>query len=153
MSHRLEVVSLLELELLSERDVWNSGFQFGDWLDPDAPDDMPWAAKADSGVVATACAFRTCTIAADTAALLGGSQDEAEFRLGAERIRAGFQNEYVSEERIRSDCSAVYTLALVLGLLDAPSECGPADASPSSSRPAASASRPGSPRLRSSPRH
>ena len=29
--------------------LWDTGFQFGDWLDPDAPPDEPWTAKADAG--------------------------------------------------------------------------------------------------------
>ena len=41
--------------LLSPTGLWDTGFQFGDWLDPDAPPDEPWNAKADTGVVATAC--------------------------------------------------------------------------------------------------
>ena len=35
--------------------LWDGGFQFGDWLDPSAPPDDPGEAKADTGVVATAC--------------------------------------------------------------------------------------------------
>ncbi|GAB6856694.1 hypothetical protein JCM13591A_07990 [Microbacterium xylanilyticum] len=40
---------------LSPTGLWDQGFQFGDWLDPDAPPENPAAAKADPHVVATAC--------------------------------------------------------------------------------------------------
>ena len=65
--------------LLSPAGLWDGSFQFGDWLDPDAPPDFPWQAKADAGVVATACLFRSATIVAETARLLGRDSDAAEF--------------------------------------------------------------------------
>ncbi|BDZ65291.1 alpha-L-rhamnosidase [Agromyces mangrovi Wang et al. 2018] len=105
--------------LLSESGVWDSGFQFGDWLDPDAPADRPEAAKADAGVVATACAFRSAVTIRKTAILLGHTHTAVEFALMSERIRDGFQEQYVHGERIQSDCTTVYALAIVFGLLDA----------------------------------
>ena len=41
-------------ELLDERGVWGSGFQFGDWVDPDAPPGNPGGGKADRHLIATA---------------------------------------------------------------------------------------------------
>ena len=32
---------------LDENGLWGTGFQFGDWLDPDAPADRPFDGKAD----------------------------------------------------------------------------------------------------------
>ena len=45
--------------LLSPTGLWDTSFQFGDWLDPDAPPDAPAEAKADTGVVATASFHRS----------------------------------------------------------------------------------------------
>jgi alpha-L-rhamnosidase len=104
--------------LLSPTGLWDSGFQFGDWLDPDAPPERPDAAKADPSVVATACAFRSATMLANTAELLGHNDDAEEFRHLASRIRAGFNSAYVEKGRIASDCTTVYTLAIVFNLLD-----------------------------------
>ncbi|GAA2971450.1 alpha-L-rhamnosidase [Microbacterium terrae] len=104
--------------LLSESGVWDSGFQFGDWLDPDAPADQPGAAKADPGVVATACAYRTADTIRQTALLLGHAEVAAEFSLISAHIRDGFHREYVDGERITSDCTTVYALAIAFGLLD-----------------------------------
>ncbi|OOB91082.1 hypothetical protein B0T42_07890 [Rathayibacter sp. VKM Ac-2630] len=103
---------------LSGTDVWDTGFQFGDWLDPDAAPDDPADAKADTGVVATACAYRTARIVADSAAVLGLEEELAEFAELAERLRAGFRSQYVADRRILSDCTTVYSLAIVFGLLD-----------------------------------
>ncbi|ARJ06322.1 alpha-L-rhamnosidase [Cnuibacter physcomitrellae] len=103
--------------LLSADGVWDAGFQFGDWLDPTAPADDPAAAAADPGVVATAAAYRTARILADTAAVLGYSDDAVEFEGLAASLRAAFHTVYVRDRRIRSDCATVYSLALVFGLL------------------------------------
>ncbi|KQQ20787.1 alpha-L-rhamnosidase [Rathayibacter sp. Leaf299] len=102
---------------LSGTDVWDTGFQFGDWLDPDAAPDDPADAKADTGVVATACAYRTARIVTDSAAVLGLEEERAEFAELAERLRAGFRSQYVADCRIVSDCTTVYSLAIVFGLL------------------------------------
>ena len=45
--------------LLSPAGLWDTGFQLGDWLDPQAPPGEPFKAKADPHVVATACFYRT----------------------------------------------------------------------------------------------
>jgi alpha-L-rhamnosidase len=108
--------------LLSPRGVWDTGFQFGDWLDPDAPPDNPARAKADTGVVATACAFRSATIVAKTAQILGREAEHAEFAELAAGLRTAFNEHYVSGGRVLSDCTTVYALAIVFDLLDSADE-------------------------------
>ncbi|WP_406707794.1 family 78 glycoside hydrolase catalytic domain [Tessaracoccus defluvii] len=103
--------------LLSPNGVWDGNFQFGDWLDPDAPPDQPARAKADPAVVATACAYRSATIVAQTAALLGRDSDHAEFGGLAARLKRAFGDVYVHDGVVTSDCSTVYALAIVFGLL------------------------------------
>lgn len=111
--------------LLSPSGVWDGSFQFGDWLDPDAPADAPAKAKADPGVVATAAYYRSLTLVAETAALLGHDADAAEFTELAARVRIAFSSEYVDADgTVRSDCTTVYTLAIVFGLLDDTSFAG-----------------------------
>ncbi|MET0796453.1 MAG: family 78 glycoside hydrolase catalytic domain [Rhodococcus sp. (in: high G+C Gram-positive bacteria)] len=104
--------------LLSPSGVWDKGFQFGDWLDPDAPADRPGDAKADPGVVATACAFRTANRIRAAAVVLGRASEAEEFSDIARNLRDAFQREYVSADRILSDSTTVYSLAIVFGLLD-----------------------------------
>ncbi|MGN8132390.1 family 78 glycoside hydrolase catalytic domain [Paenarthrobacter sp. 22069] len=106
------------LPRLSENGVWDQGFQFGDWLDPDAAPDEPWKAKADPGVVATACLYRSACFAAKTAALLGKIGDAERWQELAIRTRTAFNDAYVDAAgRITSDCTTVYTLAICFGLL------------------------------------
>lgn len=105
---------------LSPEDLWDTVFQFGDWLDPDAPPEDPAAAKADTGVVATVCAYRSATLVAEAAEILGGHEAEAaEFRELASRLQAAFRTHYLQDDgRILSDCTTVYTLAIVFDILD-----------------------------------
>jgi alpha-L-rhamnosidase len=105
--------------LLSDNDLWDTGFQFGDWLDPQAPPDDPIKAKADNGVVATACYYRTLRQVAAVAEVLGKPEDASYFAALAERVRGAFQKHYVTEGgRVHSDCATVYALAIEFGLLD-----------------------------------
>ncbi|OUM45545.1 alpha-L-rhamnosidase, partial [Arthrobacter agilis] len=104
--------------LLSPTGLWDQGFQFGDWLDPDADPDKPWDAKADTGVVATVCLFRTASITAETARLLEHQDDAEYFEQLAARVQASFLEHYVATDgTIRSDCTTVYALAIAFGIL------------------------------------
>jgi alpha-L-rhamnosidase len=104
--------------LLSPTGLWDQGFQFGDWLDPTAPPENPILAKADNGVVATACLYRSASLVAQAAALLG-REDQGYFEDLARRTRAAFNEHYVDDEgRITSDAVTVYALAIAFGLLD-----------------------------------
>lgn len=104
--------------LLSDSGVWDSGFQFGDWLDPDASPHDPAAAKADPSVVATACVVRSARMVSHAARLLGCDTDAVEFSNLARRVADAFQDHYVDASgTITSDCTTVYTLAIVFDLL------------------------------------
>ncbi|HEY5880778.1 MAG TPA: family 78 glycoside hydrolase catalytic domain [Nakamurella sp.] len=105
--------------LLSDTGLWDTGFQFGDWLDPDAPPNRPEEAKADPGVVATACLYRSATIAAQAAIIVDRPDDAEYFRALADRTRIAFTKHYVADGgRIRSDSVTVYALAIHFDLLN-----------------------------------
>jgi len=106
---------------LSPTGLWDTGFQFGDWLDPQAHPDRPFEAKADNGVVATACVYRSALMVAEAAALTGRTDDAAEFTRLAERTRQAFNRHYVQPDgTVTSDAPSVYALAVVFGLLHEP---------------------------------
>jgi alpha-L-rhamnosidase len=114
--------------LLSDTGLWDTGFQFGDWLDPQAPPDDPIKAKADNGVVATACYHRTLRQVAGAAEVLGNTEDVGYFSALADRVRGAFQKHYVAEGgRVQSDCATVYALAVEFGLLDEADRQGAGD--------------------------
>lgn len=103
---------------LSPEGLWDTVFQFGDWLDPDAPPEDAAKAKADPGVVATACAYRSATLVAQAARLTGHEAEAREAEELATGLQAAFRQHYVTDGRIRSDCTTVYALAIVFGILD-----------------------------------
>jgi alpha-L-rhamnosidase len=105
--------------LLSPNGLWETGFQFGDWLDPTAPPDKPFLSKADNAVVATACLYRSARMLSEAAGLLEKSEDAKYFAALANRTRTSFNLHYVNEDgTIQSDAQTVYALAIVFGLLD-----------------------------------
>lgn len=104
--------------LLSPSGLWDRGFQLGDWLDPDAPADQPWAAKADVGVVATACAYRSVSMTAEAAKILGLTEAREELDGLSDLLQSSFRDAYVSGGRITSEAPTVYAMAIAFGLLD-----------------------------------
>ncbi|MFC8596927.1 family 78 glycoside hydrolase catalytic domain [Isoptericola sp. NPDC057191] len=98
--------------------LWDTGFQFGDWLDPDAPPHDSAAAKADPAVVATAYLARSAHLLARTAQVLGHDADARRYAQLADDVAHAFRDAYVDEDgTVRSDCQTVYALALVWDLL------------------------------------
>ncbi len=60
--------------------------QFGDWLDPDAPSDRPWEAKADSDYIANAFLVHSARLTADAARRLGDPALETRARDIADEV-------------------------------------------------------------------
>jgi len=106
--------------LLSASGLWDTGFQFGDWLDPDAPPESPEKAKADRGLVATASFYRTVDLTARSAALLEREADHDTLAALADRLRVAYRTAYVDapSQRLRNDCTTAYALSIVFDLLD-----------------------------------
>ncbi|MDP9736822.1 alpha-L-rhamnosidase [Curtobacterium sp. 260] len=104
---------------LDEHATWSSGFQYGDWLDPDAPDENPAGGKTDRHLVATAYFAKVAREMAQAAEVLDASEDAAEFTALADRVRAGFLREYVTPAgRLTNESATAYALAIVFDLLD-----------------------------------
>ncbi|MEI5583573.1 family 78 glycoside hydrolase catalytic domain, partial [Agromyces sp. CCNWLW208] len=105
-------------ELAGEGRLWDTGFQFGDWLDPLAPAGRPEAAQTYAEIVATAYFARSSRIVADAAALLGRDEDAARYGALADEVRAAFHREYVARSgRVLSDSATAYALALQFDLI------------------------------------
>jgi hypothetical protein len=99
--------------------IWSAGFQFGDWLDPTAPANRSEQAQTYPEIVATAYFARSARILADTAALLGKTEETQKYESLADEVRTAFTREYVTESgRLLSDSATAYALALVFDLID-----------------------------------
>ncbi|GIH26540.1 alpha-L-rhamnosidase [Acrocarpospora phusangensis] len=109
--------------IAGESRLWDTGFQFGDWLDPAAPADDPGRSRTDHTLVATAYHAWTAQILADTAALLGHDDDAAGYGALAAAVREAFRAEFVTPAgRLAGDTQTAYALALRFNLLDKPEQ-------------------------------
>jgi alpha-L-rhamnosidase len=107
------------LAIAGDRYLWEGGFQFGDWVDPDSPPDLPGKAKADSDLVASAYLFRSTDLLARTADVLGLEADATRYAGVAEQVRRAWLAEYVTPAgRILSDAQTSYALAIEFGIAD-----------------------------------
>ncbi|WP_335991211.1 family 78 glycoside hydrolase catalytic domain [Glycomyces sp. MUSA5-2] len=98
--------------------LWDSGFQFGDWLDPLAPAGRPEAAQTYGEIVATAYFAKSARIVADSANLLGRKEEAERYGALADAIATAFHDEYVSPSgRLLSDSATAYALALQFDLI------------------------------------
>jgi alpha-L-rhamnosidase len=103
--------------------LWTGGFQFGDWLDPTAPPENPFRAKADPDVVATAHLARSAELTARAAEITGDADTAAQYADLAGRVRDAFAREYATPGgRILGDAATTYALALQWGLLSGPDQ-------------------------------
>lgn len=104
--------------LAGPRRLWDSGIQYGDWLDPKAPPDRPWAARTDSALVATAYFARSAELVGQAAGVLGRAADQSQYLSLAAEVRAAFAREYATPAgRLMSDTPTAYALALQFALL------------------------------------
>jgi alpha-L-rhamnosidase len=104
--------------LLDEDGLWSSGFQYGDWLDPDAPPDNPADGKTDRHLVASAFLCKTTREMAAAAVVLGQEEDAAHFSRLSERVRAAFRHAYVAPSgRIVNESATAYALAICFDIL------------------------------------
>ncbi|MEV8442231.1 glycoside hydrolase family 78 protein [Actinosynnema sp. NPDC051121] len=104
---------------LNENGLWDKGFQFGDWLDPDAPMDSPAGGKTDRHLVASAFLCRTTAEITKTARLLGEAGDAEHFAALADRVRTAFRHEYVTPAgRLANESATALALAICFDILD-----------------------------------
>ncbi|SDM28634.1 family 78 glycoside hydrolase catalytic domain [Allokutzneria albata] len=98
--------------------IWSGGFQFGDWLDPAAPPDNPFAARTDHDIVATAHFAYSASIVAKAAEVLGRQDEARNYGDLAAAVREAFARAYVTPSgRMVGDAPTAYAMALVWDLL------------------------------------
>jgi alpha-L-rhamnosidase len=110
------------LELVARRagpdHLWDEGFQLGDWLDPAAPPDDPFDARADRYLVATAYFAHSAEVLGRIAATLERSDDATRYYRLARRVADAFRARWLSEGgRLADDAPTSYALALAFGLV------------------------------------
>ena len=83
-------------DITGEGRLWEKGFQFGDWLDPNAPPDKPGDARTPPYLVATAYFAHSAELMGKTAGVLGRVADEAHYLALANEVRDAFAAKYVT---------------------------------------------------------
>ncbi|GAA5202912.1 alpha-L-rhamnosidase [Microbacterium jejuense] len=108
------------IDLAGPRRLWEGMFQFGDWLDPDAPPEQAAKAKTDADIVASAYLFRSVDAVARAAALLGDESTAHAYATIAEEVRQAFLAEYVTPAgRMMSDAQTAYAMAIMFDIAPA----------------------------------
>lgn len=92
-------------------------FQYGDWLDPDAPGDRPWQAKVSSDYVANAFYVHSARLLARTERLVGDADRGDEYDALATRVAAATWDRW-GEEAISTQTGAALALTFDLAPTD-----------------------------------
>lgn len=96
--------------------LWGKVFQFGDWLALDGPVPGGVMGGTDLGLIAYLSWWRSTSIVADAAQVLGRAEDETHYRALAERIRAWIEAEYYTATgRCAVNTQTAYVLSLAYG--------------------------------------
>ena len=106
----------------AKNDLWNTGFQFGDWLSYRVDDSKGMigqkSAVTDNYLVTQCFYAYVVDLMAKSAKLLGKTDDVREYEALAGRIRKAFQQEYVTPGgRLISETQTAYVLALQFDML------------------------------------
>ncbi len=78
--------------------LWDAGFHWGEWSEPDTDMMAVLSGQVDQGYVATAYLSRSLDTLAATARLLGEHNDAVEYDELSDRARAAWQAEYLSDD-------------------------------------------------------
>ncbi|MGN6871479.1 MAG: family 78 glycoside hydrolase catalytic domain [Solirubrobacteraceae bacterium] len=105
-----------------ERYLWDSGFHWGEWLEPGAdlkgPEEFAAFREADKSDVATAYFAHSAGLMGRMAEAIGRDDDARRYRDLAEAVRAAWRAEFVSEDgRLHPDTQANHVRALAFDLV------------------------------------
>lgn len=112
-----------------ERYLWDTGFHWGEWLEPGAEiADFGAFARADKSEVATAYLHRSAATMAAIATVLGLEHERAELEQVADGARRAWQAEYVDADgQLVVRTQAAHVRALAFGLVEEEQRGGVAD--------------------------
>jgi alpha-L-rhamnosidase len=102
-----------------EQYLWDTGFHFGEWLEPGVPADecIRRALKDDPAPVATAYLHRSADELAHIATILGRTDDAQHYSELATKVRDAWRREFIVDSTITASSQANLTRALAFGLV------------------------------------
>jgi alpha-L-rhamnosidase len=103
-----------------EKYLWDTGFHWGEWLEPDVPIDFQSLGRADRSEVASAYLYRSVRDFAEVCGILAKPKELSEkYAALAENIREAWRIEYLDENGLpRSRRQATLVRALAFDLVD-----------------------------------
>ncbi|MFK0156557.1 family 78 glycoside hydrolase catalytic domain [Streptomyces sp. NPDC090493] len=100
-----------------EEFLWDSGFHWGEWLEPEQPGATPFYLQ-DHGPVATAYLHRSARLLSRIAAVLGRLHDAASYGRFADRVLLAWRTEFIRPDgSLTLDTQANHVRALAFGLV------------------------------------
>ena len=117
--HLPQAQNWLEKGIARNQDgLWDrTTFQFGDWLDPEAPFDDPGDATTDRYLVADAYLVAMTGIFADIAGAVGEGDDVVErYRTQRSELRERYEAAWMSDGQPVNNTQTAYALAIDFGL-------------------------------------
>jgi len=102
-----------------EQYLWDTGFHFGEWLEPGVPADecIRRALSDDPAPVATAYLYRSADELARIATILGRVDDAQHYGELAATVRDAWRREFIVDGNITASSQANLTRALAFGLV------------------------------------
>jgi alpha-L-rhamnosidase len=106
-------------ELPHERFLRDTGFHWGEWLEPGvAGDPMAHAMQNNQGEVATAYFYRSARDLSEAAQVLGKAVQAASYRALAQKVREAWQIEYLDASGlVKTQTQAAHVRALAFALV------------------------------------
>ena len=109
----------VEATMLDENDLISTGFQYGDWVDPDAPPKNPGAGKTNTFLIAGVFYIRTTAEMAQIAEVLGEQADAERYWALHRRVRDAFRREWITPSgRLVNETVSAYSLAVCFGAFE-----------------------------------
>jgi alpha-L-rhamnosidase len=109
----------VEATLLDERGGISTGFQYGDWVDPDSPPTNPGAGKTPPFFIADVFYLRTTAEMAQIAEVLGEADDASRYWALHRRVRDAFRREWMTPNgRLTIETVSAYSLAICFGAFE-----------------------------------
>lgn len=110
------------IQSVAKNDLWNTGFQFGDWLSYRVDDSKGFigmkSAITDNYLVAQCFYAYNAEIMIKAATLLGKTDDVVAYQALLGRIKKAFQNEFMAASgRLISETQTAYIVALQFDML------------------------------------
>ena len=99
--------------------LWDTGFHWGEWLEPGVDSAAVLASGADMAAVATAYLYRSTATLAEIATLIGQADDASRYSKVAGQVRAAWQAEFLTASgSVTPATQANLARALAFGLVD-----------------------------------